>query len=276
MSRFSPDDLNVVRPTWQSRVEALHPQGPEAGLSDEISHARIQRLLSGSHAALRHALAFRHTAALRRIASERPHYNPNQPRVPAGNPDGGQWTSEGRGSVGTVAARARPTDLPSGPIASDASPDPRGVWSQYAQAANDDHAPDPAIERTKLILHGILAKVNAEVASRRDPVSARVYGIWVHAEFARAVRERNLPGIGKAGVEQSFDAEGLARYGLDGSIRTDVVLRNEAGKIIAIYDVKTGKAAMSPAREAEIRDFTKVGPDVPIILLRAVRPEDVR
>jgi hypothetical protein len=22
-------------------------------------------------------------------------YNPNQPRVPAGNPDGGQWTSEG-------------------------------------------------------------------------------------------------------------------------------------------------------------------------------------
>src|SRR6266508_514177 len=23
------------------------------------------------------------------------HYNPNQPRVPAGHPDGGQWTSEG-------------------------------------------------------------------------------------------------------------------------------------------------------------------------------------
>jgi len=103
-----------------------------------------------------------------------------------------------------------------------------------------------------------------------------VYGIRVHAEFANAVRARNLPGIGKAGVEQSFDAEGLARYGLDGSIRTDVVLRNEAGKIIAIYDVKTGKAAMRPAREAEIRDFTKVGPDVPVIILHAVRPQDLR
>ena len=27
-------------------------------------------------------------------------FNPNQPRVPAGNPDGGQWTSEGGGSSG--------------------------------------------------------------------------------------------------------------------------------------------------------------------------------
>lgn len=25
-------------------------------------------------------------------------YDPNQPRVPAGNPDGGQWTSAGSGS----------------------------------------------------------------------------------------------------------------------------------------------------------------------------------
>ena len=90
------------------------------------------------------------------------------------------------------------------------------------------------------------------------------------------MRARNLPGIGKAGVEQSFDAEGLARYGLDGSIRTDVVLRNEGGKIIAIYYVKTGKAAMRPAREAEIRAFTKAGPDVPVIILHAVRPQDLR
>ena len=98
-----------------------------------------------------------------------------------------------------------------------------------------------------------------------------MYGIRVHTEFAAAVRERNLPGIGRAGVEQSYDAEGLARYGLDGSIRTDVVLRNDAEKIIAIYDVKTGNATMSPAREARIRAFTRVGREVPVIILRAVR-----
>jgi hypothetical protein len=27
-------------------------------------------------------------------------FNPDQPRVPAGNPDGGQWTSEGGGNGG--------------------------------------------------------------------------------------------------------------------------------------------------------------------------------
>jgi hypothetical protein len=57
-------------------------------------------------------------------------------------------------------------------------------------------------------------------------------------------------------VEQSFDAEVLTRYGMDGSIRTDVILRDDERKIIAIYDVKTGNATMRPAREAEIRAKT--------------------
>ncbi|MBN8957776.1 MAG: hypothetical protein J0H17_14575 [Rhizobiales bacterium] len=32
-------------------------------------------------------------------------YNPDQPRVPAGNPEGGQWTDEGDGSSGTPSAK---------------------------------------------------------------------------------------------------------------------------------------------------------------------------
>ncbi len=117
----------------------------------------------------------------------------------------------------------------------------------------------------------ILIQVNGAVSARRDPLSARLYGVIVHAEFARAVRARNLPGIGTVGVEQSFDPDGLARYGLDGSIRTDVVLRNEQRQIIAIYDVKTGNATMEPAREAKIRAYTRVGREVPVIILHAVR-----
>src|SRR5216684_5807028 len=117
----------------------------------------------------------------------------------------------------------------------------------------------------------ILIQVNGAVSTRRDPLSARLYGVIVHAEFARAVRARNLPGIGTVGVEQSFDPDGLARYGLDGSIRTDVVLRNEQRQIIAIYDVKTGNATMEPAREAKIRAYTRVGREVPVIILHAVR-----
>ncbi len=104
MSRF-PDHFRAFRPSWQSPTETVRPQGPEADVSDEIAQARAQRLLSGAQAALRHALAFRDMDALHRIALQRSHFNPNQPRVPAGNPDGGQWTSEG-GGVGTRLAAA--------------------------------------------------------------------------------------------------------------------------------------------------------------------------
>jgi hypothetical protein len=114
------------------------------------------------------------------------------------------------------------------------------VWSQYAQIEPDNSAQDSAIEHTRQILHDLLSQINASVASRQDALSARLYGVIVHAEFARAVRAKNLPGIGQMGVEQSFDADGLARYGLDGSIRTDIVLRNTRGQIIAISMSRPG------------------------------------
>jgi retron-type reverse transcriptase len=81
----------------------------------------------------------------------------------------------------------------------------------------------------------------------------------------------NLPGVGTEGVEQSFDQLGLAHWGKDGSIRTDVVLRNSKGIIIAIFDLKTGNAIIRPPRAVELRALTKAGPDVPIIELHSVR-----
>ncbi|MGA7458272.1 MAG: hypothetical protein WBW51_13265 [Methyloceanibacter sp.] len=38
-------------------------------------------------------------------------FDPNQPRVPAGNPDGGQWTSTGGGGEDAASSLSRsPTD----------------------------------------------------------------------------------------------------------------------------------------------------------------------
>ncbi|MGA7488445.1 MAG: hypothetical protein WBW74_16100 [Xanthobacteraceae bacterium] len=37
--------------------------------------------------------------AQHRLAQHRSHFNPNQPRVPAGNPDGGQWTRTGASRI---------------------------------------------------------------------------------------------------------------------------------------------------------------------------------
>jgi hypothetical protein len=43
--------------------------------------------------------SLRQDGAIHGAAPPGSHYNPNQPRVPAGHHDGGQWTSAGGGAV---------------------------------------------------------------------------------------------------------------------------------------------------------------------------------
>jgi hypothetical protein len=100
----------------------------------------------------------------------------------------------------------------------------------------------------------------------------QVYGTAVHVAFGTAVRVAGLEGIGPRDVEHSLVDQGRsAEYGEPGSIRTDVVMRNEEGTVIAIYDLKTGNATLTPARVRELRSKTGVGPNVPIIELRVRR-----
>ena len=120
----------------------------QADDSDEIAQARIQRLLSGSQAALRDALALRHMHALHRIALQHSHYNPNQPRVPAGHPDGGQWTRVG-GGAGENDPR----------VVSDATPD--DLWKPGARYAS---------------------------GPRRGSVPVRIGGRWIEIEGGQANR----------------------------------------------------------------------------------------
>ena len=54
-------------------------------------------------------------------------YSPDQARVPAGDPAGGQWTSDGSSSAGRNDPR----------VISDATPDPLGAGRQYAQNLPD-------------------------------------------------------------------------------------------------------------------------------------------
>ncbi len=79
---------------------------------DPSSDERIARLLRGSQEALRFAREFARIDALHRASLGRSHYNPNQPRVAAGNPDGGQWTSA-EGSSTRLAARDKQGPGPS-------------------------------------------------------------------------------------------------------------------------------------------------------------------
>jgi hypothetical protein len=88
-------------------IENRRLSGPVGNLSDEESGVRISRLLQGarSAAALSHKLALLDIEAQHRLAWHRSHFNPDQPRVPAGHPDGGQWTRQGGGGGIRLAAR---------------------------------------------------------------------------------------------------------------------------------------------------------------------------
>jgi hypothetical protein len=88
--------------------------------------------------------------------------------------------------------------------------------------------------------------------------------------FATAVRIANFRGIRFFDVETTFGADG-ARYGSRDSIRTDVVLRNDAGDIIAICDAKTLGATLKASRVRELRQKTGTGPEVPIIEMHVTR-----
>jgi hypothetical protein len=210
-------------------------------------------------------------------------YNPDQPRVPAGSPQGGEWTKDGegggpndlnaapeRGGVTSENGRSYAVPVNDSRVISDVTPD--NTWkpgAQYAQVEIQNNAKtnNPAIDRTTDILLQTLARIHAVAGDG----SGAWYGTRIHLLFANDVRLQNLPGIGWNGVEQSFSLGDIADYGEDGTVRVDVYMTDDAGKVIAIWDVKTGGAVLTGARVRELRAEVGVGSEVPVIELHATR-----
>jgi hypothetical protein len=198
-------------------------------------------------------------------------YSPDQPRVPQGNPHGGEWTKEddGGSETSSISGANSPSVLLSTPtqIVSDANPDSVKTGEQYAQLEikRFDRTQNPAIDGTSLKLSAILARVMGGNPPAVG-MTPQQYGTFIHLQFADAVRSARLPGVGYGDVETTFP-EGNS-YGSPDSIRTDVVLRNVEGKVIAIYDVKTGDSGLTPARADQLRAKTRAPSDTPVIELR--------
>ena len=138
-----------------------------------------------------------------------------------------------------------------------------------------DQTGDPRVDsKTDVILD-----VLREVIETSDPGQGSLYGIAIHAKVAARLRELDLPGIGRHGIEQSFSAGDLVRYGLDGSVRTDVILRDgrtAAAPIRAICDIKTGNARLTAARVRELRAAAGVDGSVPVIEIHVSRRISVK
>jgi hypothetical protein len=254
MSRFSSDNTKISR-------QSSHP-------SDEHLH----RLLLDAHnvAALHHKLALIDIEGEHRLALYRSHFNPNQPRVPAGHPDGGQWTPEGAVPVGSGhSGSEKPSpSVWSGHFKIDPDSDTGVPEVQQASAHpkfNDWRTGISTIDDTTQALMDILDRTVTPMS--RAGMSPSRWGVLVHVTFATQVKLAGLPGIAPDDVETTFSLIPGARYGSKDSIRTDVVLRNAIGDIIAIYDVKTGDADLDERRVNELLAKTRAAPGTPVIQL---------
>jgi hypothetical protein len=99
---------------------------------------------------------------------------------------------------------------------------------------------------------------------------ATAYGTLVHGLFALEVSLKGLPGVGD--IERTFSLGDVdPYYGLAGSIRTDLTLRNIRGDIVAIYDIKTGDKPLTRARADELRAKTGAVPNAPVFELHVTR-----
>ena len=214
-------------------------------------------------------------------------YRSDQTRVPAGSREGGQWTNDGGGG------RINDTR-----VISDATPG--NDWKPGAQYAAGPRGPKdralplhvPSVGESVVSTYragqvtivnnaqtGIstvddttekLKTVLEKVVNARPEGFGPEYGRTIYYDFGDAVKAENLRGIGSEGVEHTFP-EGGTRYGSKGTVRTDIVLRNDIGDVIAIYDVKTGTANLDARRVQELRDKTGAGLHVPIIEMHIQR-----
>ena len=110
----------MTRPFFASLSASGSPRarGSPGNGSAAMSPSRGERLLLDAQRArgLVHRLALIDAEAQHRLAQHRSHFNPNQPRVPAGNSDGGQWTRTGASRNGPQLAGADKPNLGRHPL----------------------------------------------------------------------------------------------------------------------------------------------------------------
>ena len=137
-------------------------------------------------------------------------YSPSQPRVPAGNSDGGQWTS-GANAVGDAAAADSSNE-----ILSDETPDSIRPGSQYAQRLGRGPVVVRIGSRTVSVEGGQAARL-VEAQARAESSIARVREInptWRPTPSAYESVEGLIRAHNAAASEAQARANELARAGI--------------------------------------------------------------
>jgi len=135
------------------------------------------------------------------VSTGRHHYDPTQPRVPAGNSDGGQWTAGGWRSE-----RASALD---GEVLSDATPD--NEWRPGARYASRRRAPpsDPTTpgQAVRLATANARARDSIGEVQKREPN-------WQPAPFVSNTVEGQIAGLQARAREAEARLQELVRHGI--------------------------------------------------------------
>lgn len=213
-------------------------------------------------------------------------YDPNQPRVPAGHSDGGQWTDTGGSGAyfGRLDANEHPL-VHQARIDRLIRPIQRGIEAALAlfAALSARNTPDRRAilefnaREFRLDESGGLGRPNVsllnrdqvrdacprlgEVQDRTDRANAIVragggimspqqFGTAVHLNLKRQIDNLKDPNF-RAEVSRVKSEEDETWYGRRGSIRIDV-LENVGDGTVCVYDIKTGQSSLNPSRMADI------------------------
>jgi hypothetical protein len=269
-----------------------------------------------------------------------PHYDPNQPRVPTGHRDGGQWTGGGSGLLdailglggGDLAATNRLGQSIAGAETHQAfAPgfaDPRRLivqktieaglalfaWlsarnSRQQQAIIEfkthghEYVRDDA-SGSQFELRGVRLLTQEEVKKvceklktvqrltddavsstlrHRNEMSPTQYGTAIHTYVSHAIGKANPDFKAEASLlklQEEMKENGVVYrgnwtdYGIKNSIRIDVFEKRDE-QTVCVYDIKTGRSGLSPARRAAILAHVHgTYPGATHIVIAEVRPTD--
>ena len=143
-------------------------------------------------------------------------YSPDQPRVPAGNPDGGQWTSEDPAGVADSPHPQRPKDI--------------HIADSSATRGNEirsDDAPETAVQ-VGALQPTIPSSANAPIDEAAD-----------QSGFHNAVRDKFAEDLASVGNTVLKEVSLTLRSDPPVTAVVDIMFRTPEGEVYAI-DVKTG------------------------------------
>ena len=221
-------------------------------------------------------------------------YDPNQPRVPAGQAGGGQWTHEdgipssarpifhdprrlavrkaieaglafytwlsarnGRGSQAIITFNA-----------SEFKPDGRGELDLSDVKLLDRDKVDAACPRLDEVQDRTDVAADAIRRSGRYLPPAE-FGTAVHSHLKKQIEALDDPDFR---AEVSYVKNKEENYGRKDSIRIDV-LENVGDGTVCVYDIKTGRRGLSVARTAEIAmNVFKAFPGTQRFIVSEIRP----